>query len=260
MKKQLLFAILFLVSICSTQSVFGQNGTCIPSVGLDCATAPKFIDSVFTTNAMTNFSNLGTGCTIQAQNYTDYPALIAKETPGGIFTVHVGLNIVNVAFIGIWIDWNNDLVFGNGEQVYLSNGLPSSVDVTVNVPPTATLDTLVFRIRSGTTLPGACDSIDAGETEDYRIIVMTDPSGIVQPLADNAWSFYPNPAEDLLQVNFASNSGDTEISLIDVLGNVVISKKLVGEKCEMDLSALPHGMYFVQVNSNGKTGMKKLVH
>jgi GEVED domain/Secretion system C-terminal sorting domain len=260
MKKQLLFALFGGISLCLSQNIFGQNGTCIPPIGLDCVTAPKFIDSVYTTNAIMNFSNLGTNCNALDQNYADYPTKIASETAGGNFTVHIGINIVSVAFIGIWIDWNNDLVFGNGELIYLSSGLPSSVDITVNVPPTATVDTLVFRIRSGTTLTGPCDSTDAGETEDYRLIVLNDPSGIVLPLADNTWSFYPNPAGDLLQISFAANSGDAEICLIDVFGNLVISKNYVGEKCEMDLSALPHGMYFLRVNSNGKSGIKKLIH
>jgi len=257
MKKHLLFAIT--CAFCFTQNIFGQNGTCIPSVGLDCVTAPKYIDSVFTTNALTNFSNLGTNCNTQDQNYADYPSKIARETAGGNFTVHIGVNVVSVVYIGVWIDWNNDLVFGSGEQVYLSSGIPTSVDVVVNVPTTAALDTLVFRVRTGTTLTGACDSTDAGETEDYRLLVLPDVSGIIQPLADDAWSIYPNPAGDLLHVDFAANSGEVEISVIDLLGNVVVSENAAGEKCEMDLSALPHGMYFVRVNSNGKTAMKKFV-
>ncbi len=258
MKKQLLsLAIISLLFL--TQRLFAQAAVCVPSIGLDCVTAPKYIDSVFTTNAITNFSNLGTNCNTQDQNYADYPNKIASESAGGSFVVHIGVNVVSVVYIGVWIDWNNDLVFGNGEQVYLSSGIPTSVDVTVNVPPTATLDTLVFRIRSGTTLPGACDSIDAGETEDYRLIVL-DPNGINSSLANDSWKIYPNPANDFLNVDLGNNYEQAEISIVDLLGNVVNSKFISSEKGVIYLTSLPHGMYFVRINSGGKISQKRFVH
>lgn len=256
MKKRLLS---FAIFSFFTPQLFAQAAVCIPPIGLDCVTAPKYIDSVFTTNAIVNFSNLGTNCNTQDQNYADYPNKIASESAGGSFTVHIGVNVVAVVYIGVWIDWNNDLVFGNGEQVYLSSGIPTSVNVTVNVPPTATLDTLVFRIRSGTTLPGACDSIDAGETEDYRLIVL-DPNGINSFLTNDSWKIFPNPANDFLNVDLGENLGETEISIIDLLGNIVSFEIIDNGKGVVDLSALPHGMYFVRINSGGEDGLKRFVH
>jgi hypothetical protein len=259
MKKHLLFSILCFCSVYFSQNISAQNGTCIPVILLDCVTAPKYIDSVWTTNANIDFNNWGTGCNTQDQNYMDYfTSRRAYVYYPGSFDLHIALNPANAAYIGVWIDWNDDLVFGAGEQVYLSSSQISSV--AINIPYPNINDTVVMRVRSGSTSMGACDTVNAGETEDYGLVVFPSVQGIAPNPTTLAWTIFPNPANDFLNISLAENSGETEISILDLLGNVIESEKINSGNSTLDLSALPHGMYFVKVVSNGKSGMKKFVH
>lgn len=251
--------LLFLLPLCFSQQLIAQNGACIPPVGIDCVTAPNYIDSVVTTFAFSNFSNVGTDCNTQDQNYYDYYNRIASENAGGSFNLHVGLNPAHPSYIAVWIDWNDDLTFSAGEQVYFPPGLITTMNVTVNVPMTAVSDTLILRVRSASTSPNPCDSVAAGETEDYRLIVI-EPNGIAPSFSEESWTIYPNPANDFLTVDLGENSGKTEIAVIDLLGNVVVSQSINTGKTTFDLSEFAQGVYFVRVNSGGNSFVKKFVH
>ena len=249
---------LFIFTICFTQNIFAQNGTCIPAIALDCVTAPKYIDSVWTTNAIMNFSNNGTNCNTQDQNYIDYQNKLVEEYCTDSFHLHIGLNPSSSAFIGVWIDWNNDQVFGSGEQVYLSSAPLISTNISVNVS-CMQLDTVIMRVRSGVPLTGPCDSANAGETEDYRLLGL--PVMGVSSLTENSsWTISPNPAGNFITVNFPENSSFEKIEVVDMLGNVLYYNTTSAERADIDLSALPHGMYFMKITSGGKSSVKKFVH
>jgi hypothetical protein len=171
----------------------------------------------------------------------------------------VGLNQSLPAYLGVWVDWNNDLSFGNGELVYLSASPLTTTNIAVSVPLTAVSDTLILRIRSGNISMGPCDSITAGETEDYRLIVL-DPTGVLQAVSANDWTIYPNPANEFLTVDLGEISGTAKILVTDVLGNLVSAQVTSDRKNRIDLSGLPRGVYFVSVNGNGKSAVKKFVH
>jgi hypothetical protein len=252
MKKLLLLPIF---CFCSS-ALFAQNGTCIPSVGVDCVTVPNFIDSAVTTFAVTNFTNNGTDCNTQDQNYADYQNKIASEQAGGSFNLHVRLNNSLPAYLGVWVDWNDDLTFGAGELVYLSPNPTVMQNIAVNVPMAAVSDTLIMRIRSGSLSMGPCDSLGAGETEDYRLIVL-DPTGI-NALENFTWNIAPNPAEDFLLIGMENEFA--EIAIYDLLGNEVFKTVSENGKATIDISAFARGAYFVRVNANGKSSVKKFVH
>ena len=219
--------------------------------------APNYIDTAVTIFAATNFTNSGTDCNTQDQNYADYQNKIAGEMAGGSFNLHVGLNHSLPAYLAVWVDWNDDLTFSSGEQVFFPSGLTVMENIAVNVPLTAVNDTLIMRIRCGpSSSMGPCDSIGAGETEDYRLIVL-DPTGINNVSATSEWSISPNPAGDFLFVEMENTPA--EISVYDLTGKEVVKTFSANGKTKIDVSGLPHGMYFVRVNANGKSSVKKFV-
>jgi hypothetical protein len=244
-------ALLFLLAVLLLGQLSAQNGTCIPSIGVDCVTIPDYIDSAATSFAVTNFTNNGTDCNTQDQDYQDYANKIASEYAGGSFNLHVGLNHSLPAYLGVWVDWNQDLVFGSGEQVYLSSSPTVMQNIAVNVPLTASPDTLILRIRCGPVQMGPCDSIASGETEDYRLIVL-DPSGI-NSFSENAWTISQD--ENSVSVN---GNPQAEISVYDITGNELFHVKNGNPR--IDISAWPRGMYFVRMSAGGKTSVKKFVH
>jgi hypothetical protein len=71
---------------------------------------------------------------------------------------------------------------------------------------------------------------------------------------------YPNPADDILQVDIAENSA-CKISIYSLQGAKMLQTVTIGSKTQIDVSALPDGIYFLQIYSlsNSKRGMKKIV-
>ena len=243
----------FLITVLLTTRTSAQNGTCIPSIGVDCVTIPDYIDSASTSFAAANFTNNGTDCNTQDQDYQDYANKIAAENPGGSFNLDVGLNHSLPAYLGVWIDWNDDLTFGSGEQVYLSSAPITMQHIVVNVPATAVQDTLIMRLRCGPVPMGACDSLGSGETEDYRLIVL-DPLGINAAPENFTW----NILQDELFISVNVNA-TAEISVFDLTGKEVARTFSENGNSQIGISALPRGMYFVRVNVNGKSSVKKFI-
>ena len=73
---------------------------------------------------------------------------------------------------------------------------------------------------------------------------MTDFSGII---------VYPNPAKEVLNISTTLN---IEVSLYDMSGKKLRSK--VTDK-QIDLRNLPQGIYFLQINYEGKIYNKKII-
>jgi|GEM_PF-3157441 len=86
--------------------------------------------------------------------------------------------------------------------------------------------------------------------------------GINESSLDNSFSIYPNPATNLITIKF-----NASISLIEIkneLGQSIKklnSKQVPNGKNEMaiDISDLPVGIYFVQIQSNNSTVNKKFI-
>jgi hypothetical protein len=238
--------------------VFAQNSPCVPPVGNDCVTQPNFIDSVMVSYAVTNFSNNGTDCNTQDNNYADYQNKIASEALGDSFRLHIRLNGSFPAYLGVWIDWNNDLAFSNGEQVYLSSNTLVVKNVLVNVPGNAAIDTVIMRIRSMSFAGGPCDSVTSGETEDYRLILfdVTAVPGI--SLSDEDWSIGPNPSGQVLHL-FLDHKYEIPVWFFNAFGQMVWSGHVKSGQHDIDVSFLPAGIYFVRLEVNGQTSVKKFI-
>ena len=72
-------------------------------------------------------------------------------------------------------------------------------------------------------------------------------SGIEETINDIL--IYPNPANDLININ-GINEG--EISIYNILGEVIYTNEINQIKSTVDVSSLTFGKYFIQVESNGK--------
>ncbi len=66
-------------------------------------------------------------------------------------------------------------------------------------------------------------------------------------------SAFPNPTTDYLTLKVTNGKfEDCTYSIIDVLGNVVLSNKLSGKEHQIDLTLLPTASYFVTVYDKSK--------
>ncbi|GAB4295057.1 MAG: hypothetical protein Kow0068_19820 [Marinilabiliales bacterium] len=83
--------------------------------------------------------------------------------------------------------------------------------------------------------------------------------GIHNPLTFTV-TIYPNPVNDLLNIDFSNENSDVNISLLSVSGQKVMDKQFSGTKhCEIDMSDLSDGLYILSITKDNKTIRKKIV-
>ena len=121
---------------------------------------------------------------------------------------------------------------------------------------------------NGEPLPGATwPCLTATEPGNYTVVV-TDalgctsaPSATVQVIStaveENAWpafAVFPNPTDHHITVRFA-NDGAHALELCDAQGRLLRSERVQGPTAQLDLQALPAGLYLVR-----EAGMAAGVH
>ena len=68
---------------------------------------------------------------------------------------------------------------------------------------------------------------------------------------DNSLEVFPNPVQNLLNVDLKSNKGISEIQLFDINGIQVMSKRTSSVRSQMNLSKLSAGIYLMKVVKDG---------
>jgi len=71
------------------------------------------------------------------------------------------------------------------------------------------------------------------------------------------FNFYPNPTSGILNINYSKKISD--VSVVNLLGQVVLNKKINATEVQIDLSSFPMATYLIKVVSEGKTQMIKVL-
>ena len=85
-------------------------------------------------------------------------------------------------------------------------------------------------------------------------------TGITEPNARQKLKVYPNPVSGMLHIQLPdAEKGIARITVCDLLGKVMLQKENLSQP-ELEVSALPAGMYLLQVRtSDGKMMTAKFV-
>lgn len=71
---------------------------------------------------------------------------------------------------------------------------------------------------------------------------------------------YPNPANSFITINVPSTvEGTVDLTLMDVAGNMVVSKQLAAGVTSLDVSQFASGVYMLQLNSNNGIFNRRLI-
>ena len=75
------------------------------------------------------------------------------------------------------------------------------------------------------------------------------------------FSMFPNPANDLVTIRLnANNFGNVTVNIIDLQGKLILEQHISeGNTMELDIADLQSGLYFVKLNANNKSLIKKLI-
>lgn len=103
------------------------------------------------------------------------------------------------------------------------------------------------------------DIIIQGFADDTNIYWNTSTTlSITDPMVFNQGiTFYPNPTKDI--VNFKSTESIETISIYNLLGQEVFSKKINSNEFAIDISSFSSGTYIAKLNNNEKSKSLKLV-
>jgi len=104
-------------------------------------------------------------------------------------------------------------------------------------------------------LPG--DSTGIVTISDGSLI----PSSIDELSTSDSFDIYPNPANEMLTIEFASfiKSNNTIISFYSIEGKLLKSQIVKDAKTEINISNFAKGMYFLQVEDESGVVVKKFV-
>lgn len=75
------------------------------------------------------------------------------------------------------------------------------------------------------------------------------------------FDMFPNPAKDVVTIRLnATNFGNVTINIIDLQGKLILEQHISeGNTMELDIADLQSGLYFVKLNANNKSLVKKLI-
>ncbi|MCZ4320353.1 T9SS type A sorting domain-containing protein, partial [Aequorivita viscosa] len=71
------------------------------------------------------------------------------------------------------------------------------------------------------------------------------------------FSYYPNPTEGIVNLKSAENI--EQVSLYNMLGQLVVSNRVDATTSQVDISGLSIGTYLMKVTVNGQTGTYKVI-
>ncbi|MDX1348638.1 MAG: T9SS type A sorting domain-containing protein [Putridiphycobacter sp.] len=142
-----------------------------------CTPSPSSVDGSGITNVTLGTINNTTGS--EPGNYGDYSALstdVIQGAPAQAFSIEYSTGYTYGT--KIWVDWNNDLVFDAGEEVYFglsASANPTILSGTFAIPATVALGSYTLRIGGTDNNSGpsdACYTGSYGSFEDYTINVI----------------------------------------------------------------------------------------
>ncbi len=113
------------------------------------------------------------------------------------------------------------------------------------------IDELVIKWPSG-----IVDVITNPDINTAHLIIEGQTLGIDENRLANI-SLFPNPATNLITINYNENLKGTAVAIYDVMGRTVLSKIL--ENNTLDVSTLNTGLYFLNLNLNGQMARLKFI-
>lgn len=125
----------------------------------------------------------------------------------------------------------------NNENVYLTGNF---------YPPSTFFDATIPSVYSNSN-HFFLAAIDTNNTNTSVHFFKKEPNNI---------KFYPNPAQDYLIIEIDDEVFSSNVTICDIEGNVLISKKY-SKNDKLDVSSLPDGMYILKVFSNNNIYIEK---
>ncbi len=103
-------------------------------------------------------------------------------------------------------------------------------------------------------------SFDAGIAAEAIAIDYRNNQAVKENLAENTFTVYPNPANDVVNILSKTNTGINKVVVTNLTGQTVLTEKFNNTKSvNLNISGLNSGLYLISVYNNGHVFTSKLL-
>jgi len=214
----------------------------------------QFIDYVKLGNLSRTSGNDG--------GYYNGTALSASVATGSGQTLSFSAGYASKAttvYFNAYADWNQDGVFDLDEALFAAAGSTSKTTrtATFTVPTTAKTGNTRLRVVMSTNSAATSCGTYTGETEDYTLTV-TGPAARLA--AATAYTLYPNPAADVLNIERPASvdaAASLTVRVYDLRGAEVRGAVLTDN--QLRLTGLSQGVYLLSISDGSSTAHQRFV-
>ena len=172
-----------------------------------------------------------------------------------------GCESVDTAMIAVYpvpsvtiIDLNNNYCLNDPSDTILGNppgGAFSGPGMNLNVFQPSVADTGIHVIYYAYQDLNGCIGIDS-------VTTIVDVCNSINYMPFDLCSFFPNPADNLVMLNF-SRQTNGKINLLNAMGISVLNREISDSELLIDVSFMPSGLYFFKIEFDNKTIYRKII-
>jgi len=266
-----------MISTCSTDTTFSevfsfQSKGCGSCIDLDYCQSQQFFnnnDAFISKVEINSFTNESGENNMGYENFTvPDPEEIAI---GDDFTLTVEVSEFNNASkLKVWIDLDQDGNFENSEILAdetISNG---ALTTDISVPNNALPGVTRIRVSYGYSAnPNATIDLTActttisqlvdGEAEDYCILLL-ESTNTEDQFKNQSLSIFPNPFQNTVHIKGEFPFGKKyQLKILNVMGETISIVDNFSMSDEINLSDVPNGVYFLQIEDGDISYQARLV-
>ena len=105
----------------------------------------------------------------------------------------------------------------------------------------------------------ASNTVSGCQNRDVITINVSACTGINEVDDINALTIYPNPANEILNVELENLNETATVSIINALGEIIFIEKATANNTTLNTSNLTNGIYFIKVESKNGSAIKKFI-
>ena len=236
-------------TVSGTENTYTATTNTLALEGLTPATA--YTAKVRTVCGDANYSEWSAAVPFTTLENGDTPA--ECDVPTNVATSNITATSVTVSWTGTASEY----------QIEISDGGATPIIQTVSASP-YTVEGLTAATNYTVRVRALCED---DETSDWSASVSfttldggePGPQGIDDVNGSYSVSIYPNPASEKVTVSVEGMSGKAQVSVIDMSGRTVMTSTMEGDSAQLNVSKLAQGTYFVRINGENISTVRKLV-
>ena len=197
-------------------------------------------------------------------NYSEWSTAVPFTTLNGDTPVEcdVPTNVAtsNVTATSVTVSWTGT---ASEYQIEVSDGGATPITITVSASP-YTVEGLTAATNYTVRVRALCEDDETSDWSASASFTTLDggepgPQGIDDVNASYSVSVYPNPATNNVTVSVDGLTGKAQVSVIDMSGRTVMTSTMESDATQLNVSKLAQGTYFVRINGETISTVRKLV-